>query len=84
MKIDVFTHIMPPKYLSMYRKKAPAIERQIEVVTPPVVDLDIRLRLMNRYPDVLQILTVANVPVEKFLKPKDAVALAKVANDEVA
>jgi uncharacterized protein len=84
MKIDVFTHIMPPKYLAAYRKKAPAIEKQIEVKTPPVVDLDIRLRLMNRYPDVLQILTVANVPVEKFLKPKDAVALAKIANDEVA
>ncbi len=84
MKIDVFAHIMTEKYLSIYLKKAPAIETQIEVVTPPVVDLDIRFRLMNRYPDVLQILTVANVPVEKFLSPKDAVELARIANDEVA
>jgi uncharacterized protein len=84
MKIDVFTHIMTEKYLSIYRKKVPAIEKQIEVITPPVVDLDIRFRLMNRYPDVLQILTVANVPVEKFLNPQDAVELARIANDEVA
>jgi predicted TIM-barrel fold metal-dependent hydrolase len=84
MKIDVFAHIMTEKYLSIYRKKAPAIEKQIEVVTPPVVDLDVRFRLMNRYPDVLQILTVANVPVEKFLSPQDAAELARIANDEVA
>jgi uncharacterized protein len=84
MKIDVFSHIMPERYLSIYRKKNPAIEKQIEVTTPPVVDLGIRLRLMNRYPDVLQVLTVANVPVEKFLSPKDAVELARIANDEVA
>ena len=42
MKIDAFSHIMPEKYLSVYRKKAPSIENQIEVRTPPVVDLDIR------------------------------------------
>jgi uncharacterized protein len=39
---------------------------------------------MNRYPDVLQVLTVANVPVEKFLSPADAVELSRIANDEVA
>jgi predicted TIM-barrel fold metal-dependent hydrolase len=46
--------------------------------------LEIRFRLMNRYPDVLQMLTVANVPLEKFVSPKDAVALARIANDELA
>ena len=58
MKIYVFSHILTEKYLSLYRKKAPAIENQIEVLTPPVVDLQIRFRLMNRYPDVLQMRTV--------------------------
>jgi predicted TIM-barrel fold metal-dependent hydrolase len=84
MKIDVFSHILTEKYLSIYRKKAPAIENQIEVLTPPVVDLQIRFRLMNRYPDVLQMLTVANVPLEKFVSPQDAVELARIANDELA
>jgi predicted TIM-barrel fold metal-dependent hydrolase len=83
MKIDVFSHILTEKYLSLYRKKAPAIENQIEVLTPPVVNLQIRFRLMNRYPDVLQMLTVAQVPLEKFVSPKDAVELARIANDEL-
>jgi predicted TIM-barrel fold metal-dependent hydrolase len=39
---------------------------------------------MNRYPDVLQMLTVANVPLEKSVSPKDAVELAQIANDELA
>lgn len=84
MKIDAFSHIMTEKYLSVYRKKVPAIEKEIEVYTRPVVDLQMRLRLMDRYPDVLQILTVAKVPLEKFVGPKDAVELARIANDELA
>jgi predicted TIM-barrel fold metal-dependent hydrolase len=39
---------------------------------------------MNRYPDVLQMLTVANVPLEKFVSPKEAIELARMANDELA
>lgn len=39
---------------------------------------------MNRYPDVLQVLTVANVPLEKFVNPKDTIELARIANDELA
>jgi len=83
-KIDIFSHIMTEKYLSVYRKKVPAIENEIEVYTRPVVDLQMRLGLMDRFPDVLQILTVAKVPLEKFVGPKDAVELARIANDELA
>jgi uncharacterized protein len=83
MKIDAFAHILPGKYLAKYRKINPAIEKRIEVITPPVVDLDIRFRLMNRYPDVLQMLTVANVPLETFA-PQDAVELSRIANEELA
>jgi predicted TIM-barrel fold metal-dependent hydrolase len=84
MKIDVFSHIMTEKYLSLYRKKVPVIDNEIEVYTRPVVDLEMRLRLLDRYPDVLQMLTVAKVPLEKYVKPKDAVELAQIANDELA
>jgi predicted TIM-barrel fold metal-dependent hydrolase len=84
MKVDAFAHILPEKYLSIYKNKAPGIERQIEVRTPPVVDLDIRFRLMDRYPDVLQMITVANVPLEKNVGPRDAIELARISNDELA
>jgi predicted TIM-barrel fold metal-dependent hydrolase len=84
MKIDIFSHIMTERYLSEYRKRVPAIDNEIEVYTRPVVDLQMRLGLMDRYPDVLQMLTVAKVPLEKFVGPKDAVELARIANDELA
>jgi predicted TIM-barrel fold metal-dependent hydrolase len=84
MKIDVFSHIMTEKYLAKYRKIVPEIENEIEVYTRPVVDLQMRLSLMDRYPDVLQMLTIAKVPLEKYLSPQDAVDLARIANDELA
>jgi len=85
MKIDIYSHIMTPKYTEMYAKINPKIKKRVEYTSTAVVDLDVRLRLMNRYPDVLQVLTVANIPLETFAtKKEDAVALAKTANDELA
>lgn len=84
MKIDIYTHIMPKKYTELYAKKNPAIKKRVEFTSTAVVDLDVRLRLMDRYPDVLQVLTVANIPLETFAKTEDAIELAKTANEELA
>jgi len=56
MKIDVFAHILPEKYLAIYSQKNKAVLDQVEVKNRAVIDLDTRLRLMDRYPDVLQVL----------------------------
>lgn len=84
MKIDVFAHILPEKYLAAYSQKNKAVLEQGEAKNRAVIDLDVRLRLMDRYPDVLQVLTVAQPPLEKFVKPKDTIELARIANDELA
>jgi predicted TIM-barrel fold metal-dependent hydrolase len=84
MKIDIFSHIMPRKYFETYAKKNPAIMQRIEARSTAVVDLEVRLRLMNRYPDVLQVLTVANIPLETFAGTADAIELARIANEELA
>jgi predicted TIM-barrel fold metal-dependent hydrolase len=84
MKIDIYSHIMPKKYTELYARKNNAIKRRVEYRSIAVVDLDVRLRLMNRYPDVLQVLTVANIPLETFARPVDAIELAKIANEELA
>ena len=84
MKIDVFAHILPAKYLAAYSKANPAVLGEIEARNRAVVDLDIRFRLMNRHPDVLQVLTVSQPPLEKFVKPAEAVRLARIANDELS
>jgi aminocarboxymuconate-semialdehyde decarboxylase len=84
MKIDIFAHVLPPKYLAAYGKLNPVVMDQIEVKNRGVIDLEVRMRAMDRYPDVLQVLTVSQPPLEKFVKPRDAVKLAKIANDELA
>lgn len=89
MKIDVFTHILPPKYLEARDKKtaagwmaskATAYSRAV----PTLYDLDTRFRIMDKYPDLVQVLTIATPPLEAITKPEDAVELAKIANDEMA
>ncbi len=85
MKIDIYSHIMPEKYTKKYADINPEIKKRVEFRSTAVVDLDVRLRLMDRYPDVLQVLTVANIPLETFApKTADAVELARTANEELA
>ena len=84
MKIDIYSHIMTKKYTELYAKKHPAVKQRIEFRSIAVVDLEVRLRLMNRYPDILQVLTVANIPLETFAEPADAIELARIANEELA
>ena len=39
---------------------------------------------MDRYPDVMQLLTIAGPNVESVTEPRDSVELARIANDELA
>lgn len=84
MKIDIYSHILPKKYLDTCIKKASAIGEVRELRLKPVTDLNVRLRLMDRYPDVLQVLTLASPPIEQYTTPEIAAELAKIANDELA
>ncbi len=88
MKIDVFAHILPEKFLEAAVKK---VKRGIDTsgmgypYNRALRDVDIRLRVMDRHPDVVQVLSVANVPsLEKQVSPSDAIDLARMANDEMA
>jgi len=86
MMIDVFTHIVPPKYLKALNKKAPSnifIGKVMESA-PPLTDLDSRFRIMDRYEGLVQVLTIGAPAIETFFQPKDTVELAKIANDEMA
>ena len=85
MYIDMAAHILTPNFAKKYAELVPAIKDRIEIKTPAVADLEIRMRLMNRYPQVLQMLTMANLPLERYVeKAADAVELAKIGNDELA
>ncbi len=87
MKIDVFPHIYPAKYLESLRKKVPTsvyeIYEQVER-TPGLVDLERRLRILDKYDDVVQVLNIASPPIETMVGPKDAIDLCRLGNDEMA
>jgi predicted TIM-barrel fold metal-dependent hydrolase len=85
MYIDMAAHILTPKFAEKYSKLVPAIGNRIEMRTPAVADLEIRMRLMSRYPQVLQVLTMANLPLERYVeKAADAIELAKTGNEDLA
>jgi len=85
MYIDMAAHILTPNFAKKYAEMVPAIRERIEMRTPAVADLEIRMRLMSRYPQVLQVLTMANLPLERYVeKTEDAVELAKVGNEDLA
>jgi len=82
-KVDIFTHILTPKYAARYAEINPKILKRPEFTALPTSDLSIREKLMSRCPDVLQVITMANVPLEKWA-PEHAVELARIGNEEFA
>jgi len=88
MKIDVFAHLLTPRYLRERNARAGARfgsqYAKYWSANPGLTDLDIRFRIMDQYPDVRQILTIAGPNVESITTPADASECARIANDEMA
>ena len=88
MKIDIYTHIVPQKYGDVLRKREKAGTLLAHLPdyweNEAVSRLDVRLKVLERYPGVMQVLTVAVSPLEILVSPGDAIELAKMANDEMA
>jgi len=87
MKIDVFNHIVTPRYREARLRIAPPHMRlqDQERVMPALFDLDARFRAMDTAGEgYVQILTTANPPVEACASPADALELSRIANDEMA
>src|SRR5512139_3068795 len=85
LKVDAYAHISPPKYTDVLRKEYPGFYNQILGACSPLYDMSERFRIMDKYPDVVQVLTVGPVPpLEAFANSEKSVDLAKQANDEMA
>jgi predicted TIM-barrel fold metal-dependent hydrolase len=85
-KLDVFTHICPPRYFERMQAVAPGfkdIGKRMRNV-PMLVDLDERFRVMDRFAGYEQVLSVCTPPIEAYASPVDAVVQARLANDEMA
>lgn len=58
MKIDVFPHLLPKKYRDAFLKKLKpgASYTGLSRDYIGISDIEVRFRIMDRYPDVLQVL----------------------------
>jgi aminocarboxymuconate-semialdehyde decarboxylase len=83
MKIDIAAHILPEKYMTELYKAMGSKFSQAEG-TPTITDLKIRFRIMDKYPDLVQVLTVCGPPLDGVVSSKEAIRLAQIANDELA
>ena len=83
--IDVFNHFMPRSYLDRVAKLIPD---HVAVTAFPrldtLVDIDARLRLVESFDGLRQVLSLANPPLEAIGPPAVAAELARIANDCLA
>lgn len=82
MKIDIYSHLIPPKLKDlMFQKQKTLRELQTNL---SLYDLDTRFRVMDRYPDLVQVLTVPGATPDELAGPNGAVDLSRKINDEMA
>jgi len=85
-KLDIFNHILPRPFYELMMKVAPNLGEMGKRVraVPMLYDLDERFRVMDRFPDYHQVLSLASPPLEAYGGPEVAIDLARAANDGMA
>ena len=85
MMIDMFNHFMPKAY---HDRLIPLVPDTPAVTAFPrlktLLDLDARLRLLDPFDDLQQVLSLANPPLELVAPPDQTPELARIANDALA
>jgi len=86
MKIDVFNHIFPRRFLDKLDEVLPNYEdmakRSRDVRA--LYDLDHRFKMMDLFGEYRQIISIASPPIEVMAGPDMATTLAQMANDDMA
>jgi len=85
-KIDIFNHIYPAEFHKKFMTVAPTfkdIGKRMRGI-PMLADLDERFRVMDRFGEYEQVLSLPTPPIEAIATGVDAVDLAKAANDGMA
>src|SRR5262245_61543234 len=88
LKIDAFTHILPPRFFQiMFEKAGPLaanLGKRVRGI-PVLYDLDARWRALEEFgDDYRQVLTLAHPPMEALGPPAHRVGRARRASDELA
>ncbi len=83
--LDIFTHFMPKPYLDRLGELIPghpALAAFPRIKT--LWDVDARLRLLNEFGEIQQVLSLANPPIELIAPPDRTPQIARMANDALA
>src|SRR5215831_3775900 len=83
--IDIFNHFMPKAY---FDRLAALVPGHVVVNAFPrlksLIDVDARLRLLDEFDDLRQVISLANPPLELVATPAQSPELARLANDTLA
>ncbi len=86
-KIDIFNHIWTTRFYAKLREvtgpRMTDITRRSEAV-PMMTDLDERFRIMDRFDDYQQILSLASPPLEIVSNPEQQLMLSRVGSEDMA
>ena len=83
-KIDLFCHILPPKYNEAFVNKArKGFNYEANALRPELANLDVRFKTFDKFEGLKQVLTLGAPGVESAF-PQDAVEMARIANDGMA
>ncbi|MGH8701176.1 MAG: amidohydrolase family protein [Burkholderiales bacterium] len=85
MKIDIYNHVMPARYLEMMKlhsKDAGLIKRMSSLRM--LWDIEARVGMLDEWPEVRQVLTLSLPSPELLGGPELSPELARIANDDMA
>lgn len=86
MKIDIFCHIFPRNFyerMLALPEKGSSIKKRVSEI-PSIVDLDVRFRMMDRFSDYIQVVSLPAPPIESLGDATATPELAEIANDGLA
>ncbi len=66
MKVDIFCHIFPKNFYDRMLSSSGAgdyMQKRVRGI-PSMIDLDVRFRIMDRFPEYVQVISLAAPPIE--------------------
>ncbi|MBI3436873.1 MAG: amidohydrolase [Proteobacteria bacterium] len=84
MRLDAYTHFIPKRFFDMIVASGHKdIGKRVREI-PSIHDLDVRMRIVDSFPDYAQILSYPMPPLELMAKPQEIEDYAKIINDGFA
>jgi uncharacterized protein len=85
IKIDIYNHVMPPAYLELVKLhgKEPGMVKRMSSLRM-LWDFEARVEMLNAWPEVQQVISLAVPSPEMLGGPQESPAYARVANEGMA